>query len=59
MKATTLAIILGCVLTFVVSSPAITQAFVITLDPENTIILEPTNGMVLRAYDVPPDPRLG
>jgi hypothetical protein len=59
MKATTLAIILGCILNFVVSSPAITQAFVITLDPENTIILQPTNGMVLRAYDVPPDPRLG
>ena len=50
MKATIIALILGCILTCVISAQATTQAFVITLNPENTMIREPANGMVLRSW---------
>ncbi len=50
--------LLGCILTFVVT-PATTHAFEISLDADNTTVIEPTNGMVLRDAADPPDERLG
>ena len=43
----------------VISAPAATHAFVITLDAENTMINEPDHGVVLRSFVDPPDERLG
>ncbi len=56
MKATIALLILGCILTW---APVATLAFVITLDPENTMINEPDYGVVLRSFVDPPDERLG
>jgi hypothetical protein len=59
MKATMIPLIVGCVLTFVVHAAASMHAFVITLDLDNTLILAPTHGMVVRPFNDPPDERWG
>jgi len=51
--------LLGYILTLIIRSPATTHAFVITLTPDNTMILDPPNGMALRPFVDPPDERLG
>ena len=65
MKATLIALMLGCVLTLFVSSPALTHAAEIEIRFDNDCTIDncvptsPANGVAFRPSVNPPDPRLG